>query len=74
MGCRIVADFIAIVNIVVYADIVLRDNRDSVALPVIQKFATLFLALLMTATVLDTRSNQRKSPDKGMHPTGFASR
>jgi MFS family permease len=53
----------AIANIVVYADIVLRDNRDSATLPVIQKFGTLFFALWMTATVLATRSDRRKSPD-----------
>ena len=49
----------ATVNIVVYADIVLWNPRESAVLPGVQKLATLFLALWMTATLIDARAPGR---------------
>jgi len=54
-GTALVAAGIA--NLVAYAVLILGDNHDSAILPVVQKFATLLLALWMTATVLGSRSH-----------------
>lgn len=45
----------ALANIAIYVDIVLRAPRDSAALPVVQKIATLAFVLWMAATLRDAR-------------------
>jgi hypothetical protein len=46
----------AVSNLGIYADLVLRGDRDSALLPAVQECATLFLVLWMVATLLDARA------------------
>lgn len=45
----------AVVNILVYIEIVARGDRDSVILPIAQELGTVFLVLWMVTTLLEAR-------------------
>ena len=56
----------AVVNILVYVDIVVRGDRDSAILPIAQELGTVFLVLWMVTTLLDARRRSRQAATRSM--------
>ena len=50
---------VALINIVIYVDIVIFKNPDTGTLPVVQKFAPAFLTFWMTATIIEVLKRRR---------------
>jgi len=54
----------ALVNIIVYVDIVLGSERGKILLPMVQHSGTLFMAIWMVYTVRDAGRRGRTAPDR----------
>lgn len=58
----------AMVNILVYVDIVARGDRDSAILPMAQELGTVFLVLWMVTTLLEARRGSHRAVRRSMLP------